>query len=53
MPIFDHDHLKITEATFSFPEFPTALKKLVYSISYILEIKSILESCEQTGHTQF
>ena len=35
-PIFDHAHLKIVEATFSFPDFVRAHKKSVYSICLFL-----------------
>ena len=36
MSIFDHTHHKIIKITFSFPEFPTARKKLVHSINLFL-----------------
>ena len=50
-PDFDHIHLKITETTLSFPEFSPACKKSSHSIQVILEIQSILESCDQADHT--
>ena len=34
--IFDHAHLKVTESTFSFPEFVPVCKQSVYSISSFL-----------------
>ena len=52
-PIFDHAHPKIIERTFSFSEFSPACKKISSSHQFILEIQSILESCDQTGHTYF
>ena len=36
MLIFDHTHLKIIEATFSFPDFVTTLKKSAYAICAFL-----------------
>ena len=50
-PNFDKSHPKITEITFSFSEFPPACKKISSFHQLILEIKSILESCDQAGHT--
>ena len=52
MPIFEHAHLKIIGITFDFPEFAQAFKKSVHSI-YSLLRQSILESCDQTGHTHY
>ena len=49
MPIF-HTHSKIIESTFSFPEFAPAWSSFH---QFILEIQSVLESCDQTGHTHF
>ena len=40
-------HLKIIKATYSFPEFVPACKKLVYSVCSFFEIKSSLDSREQ------
>ena len=51
-PIFGHTHPEISEITFSFSQSPPALKKSVH-YQFILEILSILESCDQTGHTHF
>ena len=40
-------YLKIIKATYSFPEFVPACKKLVYSVCSFFEIKSSLDSREQ------
>ena len=53
MPIIDLAHPKITEMTFSFPEFVTVWKKISSIHLFILEIQYILESHEQTGHICF
>ena len=50
--IFDHAHLKITGLTFSFLEFVSACKKISEFHQFILEIQLILESLDQSGHTQ-
>ena len=51
---FDLAHPKITELTFSFPEFvPVYMQKLTLFYLFIFEIQLILEPCDQTGHTHF
>ena len=50
-PNFDHIQPKIIEITFSFPEFAPARKKSVHSINS-WDTQSVLESCDQAGHTQ-
>ena len=52
-PIFDHTHPQISEITFSFSEFSPVCKKISSFHQFTLEIQSILESCDQTGHTYF
>ena len=52
-PIFENAHLKISEITFSSPEFSPACRKISSFHLFILEIQSILESCDQTGHAHF
>ena len=47
MAIFDHAHPKVIEATFSFPRFVSACKKI--SLFRLFEIQSSLEPREQTG----
>ena len=46
-PNFNKSHSKIIEITFSFSEFPPACKKISSFHQLILEIQSILESCDQ------
>ena len=46
-PIFDQIHPKIIGIIFNFPDFATA--KSLHQ--FILEIQSILESCDQAVHT--
>ena len=53
MPISDHAHPKITEITFSFPEYALACKNSIHSIYSFLGYSLMLESCDQTGHTHF
>ena len=50
-PTFDEALPKSTELTFSFPDFASACKKSFHR--FILEIQSILESHDQTGHVHF
>ena len=50
MPVFYPIHPKIIKTTFSFPEFAPARKKINSIHQLFLEIQSILESCDQTGH---
>ena len=39
--------------TFSIPKFAPSCKKSAYSIdSFLRYVQSVLESCDQTGHTQ-
>ena len=49
---FDHTHPNI-EITFSFPNFAPTCQKSIHSHLFTLVIQSILESCDQTGHTHF
>ena len=49
--INDHTHPKITEITFSFPEFAPACQKSFHQ--FILEIQPILESCDHTSPNYF
>ena len=42
MNIFDHDHSKITESNFSFPEYVPTCKKSDYSICSFFEISQFL-----------
>ena len=51
--IFDHTHPKIIEINFNFPEFSPACKKISLFHLLNLEIQSILESLDQTGHSHF
>ena len=51
--ISDNTHPKIIEFTFSFLGFPPICKKNSSFDLFIFEIQSILESCDQTGHTPF
>ena len=41
MPVFNHPHPKITEATFNFPEFVAACKKSAYSICSFLRYSQV------------
>ena len=51
MPIFGHAHPKIIEITFTIPKFAPACRKISSFHQFILQMQSILESCNQTGHT--
>ena len=51
-PIFHHINPDIIEVTFSFPEFVSLSKKLVYSIYSFLK-QPILETCDQNGQAYF
>ena len=50
-PNFDNIQPKIIAITFSFSEFAPACKKISSLHQLILEIQSILEYCDQPGHT--
>ena len=52
MPNFDDIHPKIIEITLSVPEFAPTYKKISSFHQLILEIESVLEFCDQAGHTQ-
>ena len=52
MSIFDNDHQKVIKVTFSFPKFVSQSKK-IRLFYYFLFTQPILESCDQSGHTQF
>ena len=51
--VFDHTHSKTIETTFSFPEFAPALKKICLLYLCIFQKQSVLEACDQVGHTHF
>ena len=53
MVIFDHTHKKITESTFSFPEFFISMQKISLLHQSIFMIQSIWEFCNQASHAHF
>ena len=51
IPIIDHNHPKIIELTFNFPEFAPSCKKINLLHLFILERQSISDSHDHTSHS--